>query len=365
MTTHRERVNTAIAHKSPDRVPIDFAAEPQVWRMLLDHFNTDSREEVLRTLDVDCRVVSYDSQIFCNVPGVARDPTGSNLSAWTTTTTDGLKIDVWGARRRPSKDCLAAYDELCDYPLADAKSIDELKRYPWPRPDWWDFRELKRVIDRVNPQREYHLRFRIGSIFETAWSLCGFDRMLENLILQPDIPGYMMDRIADVHIENLKRVMEIAGDRIDMLYCYDDLAGQQDLLMSPQLWRKTIKVRQEKLFALAAGFGKPLMFHCCGNICPLIEDLIDIGVDVLDPIQPLALKMSFETLKRTYGDRLTFHGGIDIQQLLPKGSPRQIIDEAKRATRILGENGGYILAPAHHIQADTPLENILALYGFH
>jgi len=356
MPTHRERVNTAIAHKSPDRVPMDFAAEPEVWRRLLDHFNTDIREDVLRILDVDCRVISYDSQIFCNVPAKAPPSTA-------TTTRDGLKIDVWGARRKAAGNVFAAYDELCDYPLADAKSIDDLKQYPWPSPDCWDFSELNNVIDRVNPQSRYHLRFRIGSIFETAWSLCGIDKILENLVLQPEIPCYMMDRITDVHLQNLKRVIEIAGDKIDMLYSYDDLAGQQNLLISPQLWRKTVKLRQEKLFALAKNYEKPLMYHCCGNICPLIDDLIDIGVDVLNPIQPLALKMDFETLKRTYGDRLTFHGGIDIQELLPKGSPRQIIEEAQRAARILGADGGYILAPAHHIQADTPLENILALYG--
>ena len=365
MPTHRERVNAAIAHKSSDRVPMDFAAQPEVWRRMHSYFNTDSREEILRILDVDCRVVSYDSQIFCNAPCVARDSSGSNLSPLMTAAPGGLKIDIWGARRRLSENAFAAYDELCDYPLADAKSIDDLKRHPWPSPDWWDFSELNRVIDRINPEREYHLRFRIGSIFETAWSLCGIDRILEDLILQPDIPAYMMDRITEVHMENLKRVMEIAGDRIDMLYSYDDLAGQQDLLMSPQMWRKTVKVRQEKLFALAASYGKPLMYHCCGNICPLINDLIDIGVNVLNPIQPLALKMDFETLKRTYGDSLTFHGGIDIQQLLPRGLPRQIIDEVKRTREILGANGGYILAPAHHIQSDTPVENILALYGCH
>jgi uroporphyrinogen decarboxylase len=348
---HRGRVITAIAHKSPDRVPVDFAAEPEVWEKLLVHFNTDSRDEVLLKLDVDCRVISYDLPVFSKMAGTAA------------VAPEGLKIDVWGARRRHSKNVFAAYDELCDYPLAGAGSVNDLKKYSWPSPDWWDFSELEKEIDRINPQGQFHLRFRIGSVFETAWSLCGIDKMLEDLILRPELPAYIMDRITEVHIENLKRVMKIAGHRIDMLYSYDDLAGQQGLLVSPQLWHGTIRPRQQKLFALAKSYGKPLMYHCCGNICPLIDDLIKIGVDVLSPIQPLAMKMDFQTLKRTYGSRLTFHGGIDIQQLLPNGTPRQIINEAKRASRILGENGGYILAPAHHVQADTPLENILALYG--
>ncbi len=138
-----------------------------------------------------------------------------------------------------------------------------------------------------------------------------------------------------------------------MLYSYDDLAGQQGLLMSPQLWRKTVRARQERLFALAKSFGKPLMYHCCGNICPLIEDLIDIGIDVLNPIQPLALEMDFEALKQAYGDRLTFHGGIDIQQLLPKGTPQHVIDEAERAKGILGENE-VTFSPRHTISRPIP-----------
>ncbi len=360
--SHRERVNLALAHKPSDRVPMDFAAEPEVWQKLQVHFGTDSRENILSVLDVDCRVVSYDFRIFCKPPN-APPSTQPERAAWKRTTPEGIKIDIWGASRKTVKSEFGNYEELCNYPLADVKSVEDLKGYPWPSPDWWDFSQLNEVIGRINPNREYHLRYRIGSIFETAWSLCGIDKMLENLILRPDIPGYIMDRIAEVHIENIRRVMDIAGDKIDMVYSYDDLAGQQGLLISPQLWKNTVRIRQKKLFSLAWSYGKPLMYHCCGNICPLLEDLIDIGVDVLNPIQPLAFEMDFETLKKTYGSRLSFHGGIDIQQLLPYGTPQQVADEVEKAKKVLGEGGGYILAPAHHVQADTPLENILALYG--
>jgi uroporphyrinogen decarboxylase len=362
MSSHRQRVNAALAHREPDRVPRDFSAEPQVWEKLLAYFNTRSREDVLRKLDVDCRVVSYDFEVFCRPPH-ERQTAGSPLSAWRMDTCDGLRVDIWGAKRKISRSGQAVYEELCEYPLREADTIQELKGYQWPQPQWWDFTELSNVIEQVNPGAEYHLRFRMGSIFETAWSLCGFDRMLENLILRPELSCYMMDRITEVHIENLRRVMEMAGDKIDMLYSYDDLAGQNGLLLSPQLWNQTIKVRQEKLFNLARSYGKPLMYHCCGRIDPLIEQLIDIGVEVLNPLQPLALAADFAELKQRYGRQLTFHGGIDIQQLLPHGTCQQVKEEVERIKSVLGRDGGYILAPAHHIQADTSIENILAIYG--
>jgi len=358
--SHRQRVKLAIEHKITDRVPMDFACEPEIWNKLQKHFGTDDKFEILHKLDIDCRIVSYDFEVFCRPLG---QEVRFGLSTWRKETPDGVQIDMWGASRKYVQNEFASYEELCDYPLADAKSVEDLKRYNWAQPDWWDFSELENVIEKINPDGQYHVRYRIGSIFETAWSLCGIDKMLMNLVLNPEIPGYIMDRINEVHIENLKRVMETAGDKIDMVYSYDDLAGQQNLLMSPEMWKSIVRPRQKKLFDVAKSFNKPIMYHCCGNISRLIDDLIDIGVDVLNPIQPLALEMDFEELKKTFGLRLTFHGGIDIQELLPHGTAEQVSEEVERAKRILGENGGYILSPAHHIQADTPIENILALYG--
>ena len=256
--SHRQRVKLALEHKQTDRVPMDFACEPEIWKKLQTRFATQDRYEILRLLDIDCRVVSYDFEVFCKPPD---QEVRSGLSTWRKITSDGVRIDIWGARRRYVQNEFADYEELFDYPLANAESIDDLKSYNWPQPHWWDFSELDNVIAKINPDGQYHLRYRIGSIFETAWSLCGIDKMLENLALNPEIPCYIMDRINEVHIENLKAVMEIAGDKIDMVYSYDDLAGQQSLLMSPDMWRNIIRPRQKKLFEIAKAFNKPIMYH--------------------------------------------------------------------------------------------------------
>ncbi len=363
MLTPRQRVNLAIAHESTDRIATDFAAEPAVWRMMMAHFEVNTREELLQTLNIDCRVVSYDWEVFCNPPGDVKPQSVSEVDAWKRTRADAVKNDVWGACRTRVKNEFADYEDLCEYPLAGANSIEDLKSYNWPTPDWWDFSELVQTIEKINPNNKYHLRWRMGSIFETSWSLVGFDKFFMDLALKPELPCYIMDRITEIHAENLKRVLALAGDRIDMVYLYDDVASQQNLLMSVDLWKQTIAPRQQKLFSTAKAKDKAIMYHCCGNVTPLIEELISIGVDVLNPLQTLAINTDHKTLKKRFGKRITFHGGIDIQQLLPHGTVWQVREAVKEAKEHLGLNGGYILAPAHHIQADTPVENILALYG--
>jgi uroporphyrinogen decarboxylase len=129
------------------------------------------------------------------------------------------------------------------------------------------------------------------------------------------------------------------------------------------MWKNTVAARHKKLFSIAKKHNKAVMYHCCGNVMPLIDELIEIGVDVLNPLQPLAINTDYKTLKKRFGSKITFHGGIDIQQLLPNGTVQQVKETVEQAKEYLGAEGGYILAPAHHIQADTPIENILAIYG--
>ena len=172
-----------------------------------------------------------------------------------------------------------------------------------------------------------------------------------------------MERIAEVHLENLRVVLESAGDLIDLVYFYDDLASQEGLLLSPRLYERHIAPFHSRIIELARRHGKPVMMHCCGSIRALIPRLIDIGLAVLNPIQPSARDMEPERLAAEFGGRLTFHGGIDVQRFLPGASPAQVREKAAWTSEVLGRSGGYILAGSHHLQADTPLENVLALYG--
>lgn len=181
-------------------------------------------------------------------------------------------------------------------------------------------------------------------------------------VMNPAIPEYIMDRIVEVLVELLKTVLDLAGDKLDMVYTYDDVATQNSLLISPKTWRNLVKPRHQKILDVIHSYGQPAMYHCDGAVAPLIPELIEMGVNVLNPIQPDAAGMEPVGLKEQYGDQLTFHGGIDIIKTLPRGTPQQVQQEVQARVKVLGQGGGYIMCSSHHIQPDTPLENVLSMY---
>ncbi len=380
--TARDRVLAALAHRRPDRTPADFLATPAVWDRLAERLAVEPadvpgewldprREAVLRRLEVDLRVLSYD--MFCAPPasvleaGATVDWWGSLDRStpnrmWRQRLADGTTKDIWGIHRRAVENEFGAYDELAGAPLAGVETVADLERYPWPEPDWWDFEPLPELIRALDPERQFHLRWRIGSVFETAWQLRGMQEFLVDLVAEPELPRRIMTRIADVHVENTHRVLELAGDRIDLVYLYDDVGAQDSLLLSPDTWRTEIRPHHARIVEVAKEHGVPVMYHCDGAIAPLIPELIELGVDVLNPVQPDAAGMDPRRLKAEFGDRLAFHGGVDIVGTLPGGTPVEVAAEVRERVAVLGERGGYVLAGSHHIQADTPIENVLAMY---
>jgi len=281
---------------------------------------------------------------------------------WRSVTSSGERLDIWGRKLRLVESQAGTYEEIGTWPLADASSVDELKRHPWPEPDWWDFRALPDAIHQLDQEQECHLRYRAGSIFEIGWQLRGMEQFLGDLVLSPAIPAYIMDRLTDVTVELTRRVLALAGERLDMVYIYDDLATQNGLMISKETWRRDIRPRHARIVEVSKEHGKQVMFHCDGAIRQLIPELIEMGVDVLNPIQVSAKHMEPAQLKGEFGDRLSFHGGIDIVQTLPRGSREDVEREVRERIETLGARGGYILAGTHHIQADTPLSNVFAMY---
>jgi uroporphyrinogen decarboxylase len=381
--TPRARVLTALRHQQPDRQPVDFLATPEIWRRLQEHFGvpaqplTDAEfvdpawESILQRFEVDCRLISYDQ--FCRPPEHVMLP-GARVDWWNALSRstpnrmwrqdlpDGTSRDIWGHVIRIVDNPTGAYEEYAVWPLAAANSVEDLKHHPWPEPDWWDFSPLRGLLAQYDAQQEYHLRFRIGSVFEIAWQLRGMQEFLMDLVNQPEIPQYIMERLTDIYVENTRRVLDLAGDRLDMVYFYDDVATQQNLMMSARMWRRLIKPLHQRIIDVAKARGVPVMYHCDGAIYPLVPELIDMGVDLLNPVQADAAGMDPQRLKDEFGDRLSFHGGIDIIKTLPKGTVADVKAEVAARTQVLGKNGGYIMASSHHIQSDTPLANVFAMY---
>ncbi len=199
-------------------------------------------------------------------------------------------------------------------------------------------------------------------MFELAWQLRGMQEMLMDLAMNPALPAYIMERITEVLVANIHAALAVAGDRIDMVYFYDDVATQQALMISPKMWGEYIRPCHQQLIDAAKQYGKQVMYHCDGALRPLIPHLLDMGIDVLNPVQADAPGMEPEGLKADFGDRLSFHGGIDIIDTLPRGTTDDVRAEVRERMQVLGEGGGYIMASSHHIQPDTPLANVLAMY---
>jgi uroporphyrinogen decarboxylase len=342
-----ERVETALAHRQPDRVPFDFWAVPEVWSMLRETLDTDD-EGVLRLLGVDCRMVTTRY-----VGDKARD------------LPDGTSVDAWGTHRRSVSNEFGTYEEYASHPLAGAETVGDVLGWDWASPDDWDVSGVRSQCERLNAELRHHLRYEVGGIFEWSWALRGFERFLLDLVDSPDVACAIMDRYTDVYIENTMRVIDAAGGLLDMVYTYDDVGMQNGPLMSMRMWRKYILPRHQRLNAAirAAKYPVKIMYHSCGAIYPFIAAFVDeMGIDVLNPLQPRATGMDLPRIKAEFGDRLAFHGAVDIQHTLPHGTPDEVQAEVRDRCQVLGPGGGYICTSAHYLQADTPTENILAMY---
>lgn len=341
----RERVLCALNHQEPDRVPFDLWAVPETKTRLMNFFATDNYEDVLLALKSDLRVIEPDYV----------GPKPERFS-------DGSYCDIWGTHRKLVKNKFGSYEEYASFPLATVETIKDIEAFHWTRSEWWDVSTLADRIQALNQSGPFYIRYEVGGIFELGWGLRGLEQFLIDLALWPEIPYAIMKRITDIYVENVHRVFSAAKGTIDMAYTYDDIGTQEDLLVSLSTWRELIRPHHVRLNEAIKEYGVTLMYHSCGAIYSLIEELIEIGIDVLNPLQPRARGMDLKAIKKNFGDKISFHGGIDLQHTLPIGTPEEVRAEARNRKEVLGQRGGYILAPAHYVQADTPIENILAMY---
>ncbi len=345
--TPYERVEAALRRLPSDRVPFDFWAVPETIQKLKQFLMVDQEEDLLRLLGVDCRTLS---PVYV----------GPKLE----TLPDGSYFSPLGSHRRRVANEFSTYEEYAGFPLAAARTRAEVETWErWPRPEYFDWEPLKGQIAAINQPVPHHIRVDIGGIFEEAWSLYGLDHFLTSLIENPEAPNAIMACYTDLMIANVHNMMAAIGDQIDLVYTFDDVAVQNGLLMSPKMWRQFILPHHQRLNEVIKGYGLKILYHSCGAIYPLIGALIDdMHIDVLNPLQPRARWMDMETIKREFGGRIAFHGGIDLQQTLPYGTQEDVVNEVQSRCRVLGKGGGYICTSAHYIQADVPLENIFAMY---
>ena len=237
-----------------------------------------------------------------------------------------------------------------------------IQEYAWPSLDWFDFSHLSAEIDRLNRDNRRAIMFFAGGAFETPWYMRGMEQFLMDLVEAPEIAECISRHVAEYYKQRALRAIEASGGKIDIIGSGGDIGTQRGMMLAPELWRQHIKPYSTQLIRTFKNMGLITYYHSCGSLVPVIDDLIEMGLDILDPIQPNAEGMDAVSLKQQFGGRLAFHGGIDEQEILPHGTPADVRRETLRVMEILGADGGYIVCPAHMLQPDTPPENVMALY---
>ena len=346
----RQRVRTAVSHTQPDRVPLLLWMTPEITAAMQQRLGVESELDVLEALDIDVRWLIPD---YIG-PELKETPT----ERW----------DCFGIGYRKIHNEYGCYEEFSHHPLAAAETLDDLKKYTWPKCEWWDYESINRHIEENCRQQPRWIGVGAASFFERTWWVMGFEKMLSAMAINPDLVEAVMDGMGEFYLDQTLRIMEAARGRVDMVYIADDLSSQQSTLISEAMYRQFLLPRWKNFIdTIKMKFGTHIIFHyhSCGAVAPLIPALIETGIDILNPLQPHARGMAPQDLKTRFGKQLCFSGGLDIQELLPRGNPQEIKRAAQELVHILGKDGGYVASAAHAVQPDTPVDNILAmLEGF-
>ena len=339
----RERVLTAIERGIPDRIPLDIWATGEVWLKLQAHFGTDDNEVIQQRLHIDGFAHVGPAYVGPEIP----------------VHEDGTTEDYWGIRRTPKEYDTGVYYEVSFHPLAFARTLSDLDSYRWPDPDWFDYSTIK---DQCEQNRDRAIMGGGCMPFYYHNLTRGLELSLIDLVADPEMAHVIITRICDFFYGFYERMLDAAEGLIDVAHLTDDFGTQNGLMISPQVFDTFFDGHYRRLAKLIKDHGAKIIHHDDGAMWDLLPRLIDIGIDILNPIQYRCGNLDLNWLNDTYGDRLCFHGGVDNQEVLPFGSVDDVIAETRKCIQTLGRGGGYILAPCHNLQAVSPVENIIAMY---
>jgi uroporphyrinogen decarboxylase len=366
--TPRERVTLALHHREPDRVPLDIGGGQSTSLVVEAYENLNKHTGQVngetRYLSYAFRVARLDEATLVQLGSDVRPITLKAAKNWKRPASEpGTFVDELGIKWRQAPNASGFYWEQATYPLANA-TIADIETYPWPDPaDPGRYDGLEDEVKHLYHKTPYALLGDCGykNHWEPIFLLMGFERALLALAAEPEVIVALMEKLSGLTAAVTKRFLEITGPYLTAIRTSDDLATQTSLLMSPATYRKLIKPYHQRYFSLIKQYtDATIFFHSCGNVVSLLDDLIEAGVEALNPVQVAAFHDP-AGVKAAYGDRLSFWGGIDTQWVLPNGTPEQVREEVKLRIRQFGSGGGFVAASVHNIQADVPPENILAM----
>ena len=335
--TPKERWLAVLQRKQPDRMPMDYWGTQEANDMLVRSLGVADMDEAMRMLHIDIPLVVTPAYTGPAHPD---------------------NTDMYGCSYCDVRYESGVYRECVTHPLADFKTVEEIeKNYTWPSADWFDYSVIKKQAAGM----EHRPIVGGGSEpFLIYAILRGDEQAYMDLILNPDIAHYCLDKLFGFAYENTARIYGAIPGKVDISYIAEDLGSESSLLMSLAHIKEFIIPGMKRMMDLAHGAGVYVMTHSDGAVRPVLPLFIEAGTDVMNPVQWNCAGMERRALKRDFGDRLIFHGGVDNQRTLPFGSVDDVRNEVLENIEIFGD--GYILAPCHNIQAITPPENIVAMY---
>lgn len=337
--TPKERWLAVLNHELPDRLPMDYWATGEASSKLMDYLGCDSIQQVYERLHIDAPVTVGPRYVGPPVPEGG---------------------DVHGCRYRDVDYGGGLYRECVFHPLADYSSVEAIEAdYTWPSADWFDYSVIPA---QVAGKEDLPVKGGGSEPFLTYKELRGGEQAFMDLVLHPDIVHYCLDKLFGFCYENTRRIYEQVPGRVTLSYVAEDLGAQEGLLTSREHIGEFLLPRMKRMMDLAHEAGACVFFHSDGAVLEVIPDMVEAGIDVLNPIQWRCKGMDRQVLKDRFGDRVALHGAVDNQQTLAFGSVEQVRDEVVDNIRILGEGGGYILAPCHNIQTVSPPQNVVAMY---
>ena len=362
----RERFRKITSFEEADRVPVDMGSHVasihrQTYAKLQAYLNDPDLKNEDKILDRMVQNVVPDEKLLrrYNIDFRWIAP------HWIDVTDVGEDVyrDMWGIEWQHMLDAYSVFAS----PLSEAETIADIENHPWPDPR--DPRLVVGLADRARRLYEHSDYVLVadavkGGILTKALQVRGYEQMFADLANNIEFAEALMDKLLDLYKQFWSTFLEAVGPYVQMVYFTDDIGGQTSMMISPTTFRQLVKPRLAALIDHVKGEADvKFMYHTDGTVTPVIEDIIEMGVDVLNPIQTSALGMDTAVLKELYHGRLCFHGAIDVQQMLPFSKPEEVRYDVARRIYDLGRGGGYILAPCHNIGSDVPPENIEAMFA--
>jgi uroporphyrinogen decarboxylase len=365
--TSRERVLAALSHRQPDRIPLDLGGTRnstmvlEAYERLAAHFHVAAPPSMI---DRMMRVVEIDETVLTALqidtrgvfPGMATRGLAADLGP-------RRYRDMWGVERVQPEG--SYYYDLAASPLAGEVSVSDIMKYPWPDPDDPGF--TAGLADRVRWIRAHTEAASVlalpSAFVHISQYLRGFEDWFCDFVADPKRLEVLFDAILDVTMAIARRQLQEVGREVDVVLTSDDLGSQQAFLVSREHYLKYVKPRQQRFLRQIKDLtAAKVVFHCCGSVASIIEDLIEMGVDGLNPVQPQAAGMNPAELRKKFRGRMAFWGGTDAQRIVPRGSVDDVKRMVEELIEAMGEGGGYVFSNCHNIQSDVPLANVLAMF---